>query len=198
MAAAGDLARLYAVDGVELKRGLLVKAHAAAVTALGAVKGVMRMAAWRRREEAVAVDAFDAVGQLAALAEAAANKTRQVKVVAGIQSKLAELRGLVEEFGRVKKAFGKLEREPADAEAHLVIGRFYAISKGQWELGLVHLAAGSDTELSVLTARGAGQTGRRAGAGGGRGCVVGLCGENERGGGGAGEDQRAGACAGVV
>jgi hypothetical protein len=35
----------------------------------------------------------------------------------------------------------------------LVIGRFYALDKGQWELGLVHLAAGSDDLLRQLATK---------------------------------------------
>jgi len=163
LAAVDDLGRFFAVDALELRRTALAKALGAAATAADA-QAVMR-GALETAEKCAAVDAFDAVPALVNLAEAAANKTKQVRVVAGIQEQVAELRDLAAEFARVKAAFVRVAAGATDdgksgdlrsqegAEAELVIGRFYAMHKGQWELGLSHLAAGSDSGLARLAAR---------------------------------------------
>ena len=151
LAALDDMVRQFSVDGLDLRRAALVRAGAAA-TAPADCETAMRLAL-ETADQAAAVDAFDVVQQLATLAESAANKTRQLKVVASIQVRLADLRGLVAEFAQVKGALAQLEREPGDAAAHLTVGRFYALHKGQWALGLAHLAAGSDAELAELAQR---------------------------------------------
>jgi len=138
LAAIDEIAGHYSVNGLDLRRAALVRAGAAA-TAPADCQTVMRLAL-ETADQAAAVDAFDVVPQLVNLAEGAANKSRQLRVVASIQVRLADLRGLVAEFAQVKAAFARLEAEPADAEAHLTIGRFYALHKGQWALGLAHLA----------------------------------------------------------
>jgi hypothetical protein len=143
--------RQFSVDGLDLRRTALVRASATA-TVPADCETVMRLAL-ETADQAAAVDAFDVVQQLASLAESAANKTRQMKVVASIQVRLGDLRGLVAEFAQVKAAFTRLDRTPDDAAAHLAIGRFYALHKGQWALGLSHLAQGGDAELAELAQR---------------------------------------------
>jgi hypothetical protein len=151
MAAIAELARHYAVQVVDLRRAALIRAGTVA-TAAGDCETIMRLAL-ETADTAAASDAFDAVTQMANLAEGEANKTRQLKVIAGIQVKLADLRALAAEFGAVTAALTRLEKEPENAAAHLTVGRFYALHKGQWEKGLGHLAAGDDPELAALARR---------------------------------------------
>ena len=47
-------------------------------------------------------------------------------------------------------AIERLRTEPHDAEAALAAGKFYALVKGDWRIGLPLLAAGSDAELKRL------------------------------------------------
>ncbi len=148
MAAIGELARLYAVDGLELTRQNLLRANISANTPQES-EAVMNQAL-AAANAAVAIDAFDAVRELTDLAESAANRTRQVRIVASIQVRLSELRDLMAEFAQVKAAFARLDKNPADAAAHLVIGRFYALHKNQWPLGLPHLAQSDDAALRSL------------------------------------------------
>ncbi len=151
VAAIDEMVRQYRVDALDLRRAALTRAGTAA-TAEAECQAVMRLAL-DTADLAAAADTFDAVLHLANLAESAANKTRQLKVVASIQTRVADLRGLAAEYTQVKAARAQLERFPADAPAHLTIGRFYALHKGQWALGLSHLAQGSDPELAALAAR---------------------------------------------
>ena len=142
------LGREYQVNALELRHGALSQASRNA--AMPAQYTAIMTGALETANQAAAVDAFDAVRQLADLAENAANQTHELKAVTGIQTQLAELRSLADEFRKVQAAFGKLEINPADPDAHLEIGRFYALQKNQWSLGLMHLAAGSDPELQAL------------------------------------------------
>ena len=68
-------------------------------------------------DEAAAVDDFATVSQLLSLADAAANKTKRVAVVAAVQPRIADLRALSAEYERVKAALRKLQSDPADADA---------------------------------------------------------------------------------
>ena len=147
-AAIDEIARRFRVDALDLRRAALLRAGAAATTPADC-QTVMRLAL-ETADQAAAADAFDAVTQLVNLAEGSANKTKQVKVVASIQVRLADLRGLIAEYAQVKTALARLERDPADGDAHLTIGRFYALHKGQWARGLSHLAQSSDAELAEL------------------------------------------------
>ena len=149
--AAIDLDRYFPVDPMELKRTALVRAATAAATP-EANESLSRHCL-DVADAAALADAFETVQQLANLAEAAANKTRKVAFVASIQVRLADLRGLAAEFPQVKLANALLEKTPDDPEAHLALGRFYALHKGQWAIGLPHLAAGSDAALRALATR---------------------------------------------
>jgi hypothetical protein len=144
------LAGLYEVNGIALKTHALLAAEGAA-TADNA--GKVAEAALRTAEEAAAADDFAAVGQLASLAEAAANKTKRVALVATVQPRVADLRALGQEYERAKRALELLKSSPEDEAAHLTVGIFYGLHKGQWDIGLPHLARCGDAELSVLAQR---------------------------------------------
>jgi hypothetical protein len=54
-----------------------------------------------------------------------------------------------------------LESDPGNAEAHLVLGRWYCFSRNEWEKGVPMLALGKDPALKALAAKeleGAGST----------------------------------------
>jgi len=145
------LAQGYLVNALELRRAAL--AHALANARSAPQCQAIMVAALETADQAAAVDAFDAVRQLATLAENAANQAHDLKTVVSIQTRLADLRSLADEFTKVRAAFTQLEINPADPDAHLAIGRFYALQKNQWSLGLMHLAAGSDPTLQSLAAQ---------------------------------------------
>jgi hypothetical protein len=149
--AIGELAKFYKVDAVELARGALLRANAATTTP-AAAETVVRLSL-ETADAAALADSFDVVQQMVNIAEAAANKTRKVTVVSGIQTHLADLRALASEFSQVRLAFDILAKLPDDTAAHTVIGKFYALHKGQWEKGLPHLAHGGDPELRALAAK---------------------------------------------
>ncbi len=150
LAAVTALAASYEVNPVPLKTQALI-ATGNACTAENAEK--VADAALLVAAEAAAIDDFAAVTQLTAVAEAAGNKSKRVSVVAGLQPRVAEYRALAAEYDRAKKSLERLKLSPADADAHLVVGTFYGLHKGDWTVGLPHLARGSDRELAALAAK---------------------------------------------
>jgi WD40 repeat protein len=57
---------------------------------------------------------------------------------------------LYKQYQKSSAAMAALEKNPADADANLAAGRFYAFAKGQWERGLPLLAKGSDAKLKEI------------------------------------------------
>jgi hypothetical protein len=53
-------------------------------------------------------------------------------------------------FGPVTAARSTLETDPANAQAHTVVGKYLCFYQRDWERGLVHLANGGDIKLKVL------------------------------------------------
>ncbi len=146
--AAMQLARYYRVDEIELKKQALFRSNYTVTTAEG--NEMIARLALETADEAAKADAFDSVTQLANLAEGAAEKTHKVAFVTSIQVRLGELRGLVNDYPNVQRALKHLQESPDDADAHLQVGKFYALRKGQWATGLPHLAAGNDETLREL------------------------------------------------
>ncbi len=147
-AAASEVARLYQADPVDLKKKTLFRANATTSTAAGSEK--LAHDALDTADEAALLDDFASVQQLVTLADSAANKTHNLPFVTSIQQRLLDLRSLIADNPKVQQALQKLETSTDDPEAHLLVGRFYALRKGQWTIGLPHLAAGSDATLRTL------------------------------------------------
>jgi hypothetical protein len=148
---AATLARYYQVDGLELKTQALFRTNYI-VTAPGPSETICRMAL-DTADEAALADAFDTVEKLVNLAEGAAEKTHKVAVVTSIQTRIADLRSLIRDFPKIQKARDLLADDPTNADAHLLIGTFYALRKGQWSIALPHLAASNDAALRSLSQR---------------------------------------------
>ncbi|HUO09344.1 MAG TPA: hypothetical protein VM008_13635 [Phycisphaerae bacterium] len=148
VAAANELARLYTLDPIALKKQTLFESNAAA-TSPAAAEATARFAL-DTADEAALLDDFASVQQFVNLAESAANKTRNVPFVSSIQPRLFDFRSLIADYPKVQKMLEHLAADTADADAHLFVGRFYALRKGQWTIGLPHLAMGSDARLRNL------------------------------------------------
>jgi len=98
-------------------------------------------------DEAVAEHRYDAALAITEAMYAACLRPAGVeyrKQVYDHRRALTELGEAREQFlGAVKK----LETNPEDAEAHLLVGRWYCLREGDWERGLPHLTKGSDAGL---------------------------------------------------
>lgn len=147
-AAATEIARLYQADTIDLKKKTLFRANASDATP--AASEALAREALDTADDAALLDDFASVQQLVNLAESAANKTRNVPFVSSIQQRLFDLRSLIADYPKVQQALKKLADSSSDAEDHLLVGKFYALRKGQWDVGLPHLAQGSDAALRTV------------------------------------------------
>jgi len=149
--AIGELENLYEVDGVEMTRAAVVR-MAVKNLSTEAAEALSRVCL-DTAEAASVADQFETVTQLANLAETTAHQSRSVAYAASIQVRLADLRALATEFPQVLQAKAILEKYPNHAASHQVIGQFYALHKGQWALGLRHLAEGTDEAMRRAAAK---------------------------------------------
>ena len=140
--AIGLQSRYILMEPLELKIKALLRAGTVAST-VGAQEAIVRLAA-ETMDEAAVVDLFDAAQQMANLAEGAATRTQKMALLTALQPRLTAFRSLLAEFGLVQEAKEKLKTTPDDPVAHLTIGKFYCFGKGQWDLGLSHLAKSGD------------------------------------------------------
>ena len=99
-------------------------------------------------EEAVAKDQFDAAGQLQTMAEELAVKAKDKDLLKQVRGRNKEFRKEAAELKKahaaVEEAMAVLQREPADPEANLTVGKYTCFAKGQWSKGLPLLALGND------------------------------------------------------
>lgn len=146
-----ELGKTHVVDSLNLKHKALLRASL--LTQPPSTCESFTNLALGVADAAAIADSFDMVASLCSLAEAAANKTKRVAFVASIQSRLGDLRALAAEYAKVQLARAKLQGDPDDAAAHLLIGRFYCFNKNEFVTGLPHLARGSDGTLKALAQR---------------------------------------------
>jgi hypothetical protein len=102
-------------------------------------------------ERALEEDEFDVVetliDQAFAIARRLRGETELVKSIAAFKKLAAERAKMV----RAKDAaIAKLKDEPNDAEAHLTVGTYLCLYRGDWQNGLPHLVQGSNADLRVI------------------------------------------------
>ena len=68
------------------------------------------------------------------------------------QARLKEASAVRKASEAVRDSGGTLAARPDDPEANLALGKFHALSRGDWDRGLAFLARGSDAELQTLAA----------------------------------------------
>lgn len=150
------LAEGYDISNLlDLKRQALVTAQVALAGNTADAEVLMRQAL-QTAQAAARLDDFTTVTSLANLAQGAAQKTLKVHLVSSIQEELQSLRDLAAEYEQVQRAKARLESTspPASAPAdRLLVGRFYALHKGDWAAGLPFLAQGADPLLGDLAAK---------------------------------------------
>jgi hypothetical protein len=100
-------------------------------------------------EEAVADDNFEAADKLLKVASTTATKAKSIPLVSTVQARAKEVEALQKEFETVKPAIDRLAKNPKDADASGMVGRYLGLMKGDWEKGLPMLAMGSDAKLKA-------------------------------------------------
>ncbi|HEX3999202.1 MAG TPA: hypothetical protein VHX65_11675, partial [Pirellulales bacterium] len=152
LAGVDTLAAAYEIDALEGKQKLLEKFIAAAKPdkAADAIPVAEQLI-----DQAVAADEYETALVLATAASHAASKS-QIPTHAAIEDRLSRRRHdirIIEPINAAaKKAQAVLDKNPADAEANLAVGRWRAFYKNDWPTGLPLLAKGSDEKLKSLAA----------------------------------------------
>lgn len=103
-------------------------------------------------EDALADDDYDASRKLLTTADAAALKLKSVPLVTSIRRRHELVARLEKEYARWKPFADTLRKNTKDEDANLVMGKYQAFYKGDWDKGLPHLAQGKDAELRKLAA----------------------------------------------
>jgi formylglycine-generating enzyme required for sulfatase activity len=98
-------------------------------------------------DEAAAEDAFDAGTKLLAAALSAAQRSRDRELIAEVTSRQKTLRAQQNTFEAAQRARQTLADNPDDPAAHLTVGRFLALERGDWEAALPHLARVADAVI---------------------------------------------------
>jgi hypothetical protein len=146
------LSRQFALDDLlDMKTSALGTASrfATSTTACSALVGN----ALEVVEEALAADDFDRSLRLLKIAETAAPKTDNGRLVAVVQAWRSELPALHKQYEQAQQAAEALQADLANPEANLAQGRYLCFIKEQWDLGLPYLARGSDGRLRELASK---------------------------------------------
>jgi hypothetical protein len=101
-------------------------------------------------DEAVAADQYDNAVALGTLAEAAAKKLKSVPLVSRLRKRNEEVKALQADYAKVKPFVDTLQKNAKDPQANLEVGKYFALTKGNWAKGLPLLAQGSDETLKQL------------------------------------------------
>jgi hypothetical protein len=83
----------------------------------------------------------------------AAHKTTDKQLAGDLAERRNQIKRQREEFAQAEKARAALAGSPADAEANLVLGRWYCFYKRDWDQGLPYLARSSEKPLADLARR---------------------------------------------
>jgi tRNA A-37 threonylcarbamoyl transferase component Bud32 len=150
-----ELTKQYAVNGLEMKIGVLEVM--AGVSTNPANSKLLVDTSFLVLEELLAADNFEAAGRLLKVAQAAGRNAKSVPLLSSIQACSADMEFLKKEYEKAKAALDTLKKNPKDAEASLVAGKYLCLLKGDWDKGLPLLAGGSDAKLKKLAERDAGK-----------------------------------------
>jgi hypothetical protein len=93
---------------------------------------------------------YDRADVLLALAESTARQAKSVPHFRWIEARGASIRPLQAAWEVAKSAESTLARTPSDPQANVVMGKFVAFVKGDFDAGLTMLEKGSDPALSSL------------------------------------------------
>jgi formylglycine-generating enzyme required for sulfatase activity len=147
----GELDEGFRVDAVKMKAGVLNS-----LTKKARVSTERKSIAEHALDlvhQAVAKDDFETAGKLVQMALSEARKARDNDLLKKVTTKSREVTQLSKVFANVKAAADRLQVDPTDVEANLVVGRYHCLAKGNWEKGLPMLALGSDAALKDLALR---------------------------------------------
>jgi WD40 repeat protein len=148
LAAVDELVKLYEVNEVETRVGALTAALKTATTP--AANKLLLDAYLAVIDRVLADEKFDLADELLTQAETAARRTQSTPLVTLVQARRKEIPDYRKDAAAAAAALEALKKDPNDAEANLIAGKYLCFRKGDWEKGLPLLAKGSDAALAAL------------------------------------------------
>jgi hypothetical protein len=148
--AAEALANQFAVTPLEMKVEAFEMAGRAARSA--AVRLDVATRALALADDAGEADDYEAAERLARAAQVSAGALSGLPVAAAARERVKEIAALRTAYEPARDAARTLTGRPEDPDANLTLGKFYALSRGDWDRGLTLLALGSDPKLKALAA----------------------------------------------
>jgi outer membrane protein assembly factor BamB len=103
--------------------------------------------------EALDSDSYDAARLLGQVAEAAARKAKSPSLVLDAQKRGEEIRAAEKGFAKLQGYLDRLKAKPDDAEAQLALGKYYGLTRRNWDRALPYLAHGDNAVLKALAER---------------------------------------------
>ncbi len=88
----------------------------------------------------------------AKVAMAIAHTSKDAAVAKAASKRGKEIAALAKSFEDMQPQFSALRQDPSDAAANLAVGKWYCLTKEDWDKGLPLLAAGSDPDLKAVAA----------------------------------------------
>ena len=146
-----EMGRSFAVDVLAAKAGALALAVQSAETK---ETGKMLLdLTLPMIADALEADNYDAARQLGKVAEAAARKAKSPSLVLDAQKRLENIAAAEKGFAKQQAHINRIKKSDTDAEAHLELGRYYGLTKKNWDKAMPHLAKGADATLKALAER---------------------------------------------
>lgn len=103
-------------------------------------------------QEAIDQDAYDMAVRLSRLALTAARRSRNPMLIKRLVVQNKQVEQSAKAWQKVQAALAKLQENPKDPQANLLVGRYLCLEKGRWSEGLAYLAQGADASLGKLAA----------------------------------------------
>lgn len=146
-----ELAAQFTVDAYEMKAKAITEASVAADTVAGN-KAAAELALIVVNQ-ALDEDNYPAADQLLKVAEYASRKTKSVAIIDAVAQKTKEVAERRAGFEKVKEAIDTLAKDPKDAKANLIVGRYECLVRGNFAKGLPLLAQCDEPGWKELASR---------------------------------------------
>lgn len=101
-------------------------------------------------EASLAKDDYAMAGQICRVALISVRKLRDGAALARLTALDRQVEETAQAYVRVQQMLPKLDSQPTDPEANLIVGRFYCFSKNAWDKGIPLLALGADEALKQV------------------------------------------------
>ncbi|HLY11671.1 MAG TPA: LamG domain-containing protein [Planctomycetota bacterium] len=146
--AIAELSRVFEVDPLRMKLSVLSSMAQDARTtdaARLAAEALLKLV-----DEAETAEEIEIEEKAAALAVTTARRAKDVPFTARSEARVREVSELKPKLARVKAARETLQSHPDDPAANLTVGLIECFYRGDWEIGLPHLAKGGNEVLKAL------------------------------------------------